>query len=150
MGGLRHHDRKRLCYFINKGDADSFFEQLEKLNKFVKQEWIQQGNKAELYERIGTRILIILDNASFHKRLDVLEKIERLIPNIHLGFLPTYSPDLNLIELVWHSCKEFIAHRLFQSVQELEELLNKLLNDGDLLINWNRKIRNKGNNIIVN
>ena len=86
MGGLRHHDRKRLCYFVNKGNADSFFEQLKKLNEFVKQEWIQQGNKAELYERIGTRILIILDNASYHKRLDVLEKIERLIPNIHLGF----------------------------------------------------------------
>ena len=127
MGGLRHHDRKRLCYFVDKGNADSFFEQLEKLNKFVKQEWIQQGNKAELYERIGTRILIILDNASFHKRLDVLEKIERLIPNIHLGFLPTYSPDFNLIELVWHSCKEFIAHRLFQSVQELKELLKDYL-----------------------
>ena len=150
MGGLRHHDRKRLCYFVDKGNADSFFEQLEKLNKFVKQEWIQQGNKAELYERIGTRILIILDNASFHKRLDVLEKIERLIPNIHLGFLPTYSPDFNLIELVWHSCKEFIAHRLFQSVQELKELLKRLLNNGELLINWNRKIRNKGNNIVVN
>jgi len=43
MGGLRHHDRKRLCYFVDKGNADSFFEQLEKLNKFVKQEWIEQG-----------------------------------------------------------------------------------------------------------
>ena len=150
MGGLRHHDRKRLCYFVDKGNADSFFEQLEKLNKFVKQEWILQGNKAELYERIGTRVLIILDNASYHKRQDVIEKIERLIPNIHLGFLPTYSPDFNLIELVWHSCKEFIAHRLFQSVQELRELLKKLLNNGELLINWNRKIRNKGNNTVAN
>ena len=150
MGGLRHHDRKRLCYFVPKGSADSFFEQLEKLNEFVKQEWILQGNKAELYERIGTRILIILDNASYHKRQDVLEKIERLIPNIHLVFLPTYSPDFNLVELVWHSCKEFIAHRLFQSVQELKELLKRLLNDGELSINWNRKIRNKGNKAIAN
>ena len=150
MGGLRHHDRKRLCYFVHKGNAGSFFEKLEKLNEFVKQEWIQQGNKAELYERIGTRILIILDNASFPKRLDVLEKIERLIPNIHLGFLPTYSPDFNLIELVWHDCKEFIAHRLFQSVQELKELLKRLLNNGELLISWNRKIRNKENSVVVN
>ena len=150
MGGLRHHDRKRLCYFVDKGNADSFFEQLEKLNEFVKQEWMMQGNRAELYERIGTRVLIILDNASYHKRLDVLEKIERLMPNIHLCFLPAYSPDFNLVELVWHSCKEFIAHRLFQSVQELKELLKNLLNNGDLLINWNRKVRNKGNKVVVN
>lgn len=38
MGGLRYHDRKRLCFFVDKGNADSFFEQLIKLNEFVKQE----------------------------------------------------------------------------------------------------------------
>ena len=51
----------------------------------------------------------------------------------------------SLIELVWHSAKEYIAHRLFESVEQLEELLNKLLNEGDLVIKWERKIKNKGN-----
>ncbi|HEY9657470.1 MAG TPA: IS630 family transposase, partial [Allocoleopsis sp.] len=51
----------------------------------------------------------------------------------------------NLIELVWHSCKEYIAHRLFKSVDELRDLLKKLLNDGELVIKWGRKIKNKGN-----
>jgi len=55
-----------------------------------------------------------------------------------------------LIELVWHSCKEFIAHRLFQSVKQLKELLKSLLNDGELVINWNRKVRNKGNRVVAN
>lgn len=68
MGGLRYHDRKRLCFFIDKGNADSFFEQLVKLNHFVKQEWVEQENIGELYERIGPRVLVILDNASYHKR----------------------------------------------------------------------------------
>ncbi len=149
MGGLRYHDRKRLCYFVNKGNADSFFEQLEKLNEFIKQEWVEQGNLAELYERIGPRGLVILDNASYHKRQDVIDKIEQALPNIQLCFLPAYSPDFNLIELVWHSCKEFIAHRLFQSVNQLKELLKKLLNDGELAINWNRRICNKGNRVIA-
>lgn len=150
MGGLRYHDRKRLCYFIDKGNAESFFEQLEHLNEFVKQEWIEQGNLASLYERIGPRVLVILDNASYHKRQDIIDKIEQALPNIHLCFLPAYSPDFNLIELVWHSCKEFIAHRLFQSTKELKELLKRLLNDGELVINWNRKVRNKGNIAIAN
>lgn len=37
MGGLRYHDKSRLCFFVDKGNADSFFEQLVKLNEFVKQ-----------------------------------------------------------------------------------------------------------------
>ena len=149
MGGLRSHDRKRLCYFIDKGNAESFFEQLEHLNEFVKQEWIEQGNRAEIYEKIGPRVLVILDNASYHKRQDIIDKIEQALPNIQLCFLPTYSPDFNLIELVWHSCKEFIAHRLFKSVEQLKQLLKSLLNHGKLVINWNRKVRNKGNKVVA-
>ena len=56
------------------------------------------------------------------------------MPNFILEFLPPYSPDYNLIELVWHSAKEYIAHRLFESVEQLEELLHKLLNQGGLIV----------------
>jgi transposase len=59
--------------------------------------------------------------------------------------LPEYSPDYNLIELVWHSAKEFIANRLFNSIEQVESLLNKLLNEGELIINWGRNLKNKGN-----
>lgn len=48
---------------------------------------------------------------------------------------------------MWHSAKEYIAHRLFESVAQLEEVLNKLLNEGGLIIKWARKIKNKGNAI---
>ena len=57
--------------------------------------------------------------------------------------------DYNLIELVWHSTKEYVAHRLFQSVSELQVLLDKLLNKGELIIKWQRKIKNKGNAVIA-
>ena len=149
MGGLRYHDRKNLTFFVDNGNGESFFESLEKLNQFIKAEWIKQGNKLELYERIGTRVLIILDNASYHKRQDILEEIAQSLPNIQLCFLPAYSPDLNLIELVWHSCKEFIAHRLFESVSQLQENLELLLNQGELIINWSKSIQNKGNKVIA-
>ena len=94
--------------------------------------------------------MIILDNASFHKKKDILDKIEKELPNIQLYFLPEYSPDYNLVELVWHSAKEYIAHRLFQSVEELQNLLERLLNQGELIIKWRRKIKNKGNAVIAN
>ncbi len=60
MGGLRYHDKLRLNFFVDKGNGESFFECLEKLNKFIKAEWARQGNKHELYEPIGPRILLIL------------------------------------------------------------------------------------------
>ncbi len=149
MGGLREHDRKRLCFFIKKGNADTFYEQLQQLNYFVRLEWVEKGNKPEDFKNTGPKIVIILDNASYHKRLDILEKITKELPNIILEFLPAYSPDMNIIELVWHSCKEYIAHRLFQSVDELKVLLERLLNQGGLIIKWQRKIKNKGNAFIA-
>ncbi len=42
-----------------------------------------------------------------------------------------------------------LAHRLFKSVQELENTLDKLLNQGELQIQWKRKIKNKGNAVIA-
>ena len=105
MGGLRYHDRKNLSFFVENGNGESFFESLEKLNQFIKAEWVCQGNKDELYEQIGPRVLVILDNASYHKRQDIIDKIEQALQNMLLCFLPAYSPDFNLIELVWHSCK---------------------------------------------
>lgn len=147
MGGLRYHDKKRVNFVIKKGNADVFYEQLESLNKFLLQEWLEQGKAIEDFQDSSARIIIVLDNASFHKRKDILDKIKSEMPNIILEFLPEYSPDYNLIELVWHSAKEYIAHRLFESVSQLEELLNKLLNQGGLIIKWERKIKNKGNAI---
>lgn len=145
MGGLRYHDKKRINFVIKKGNADVFYEQIKFFNNFLLQEWIDQGKQIEDFQDGSAKIVIILDNASFHKRKDILNKIEAEMPNIILEFLPPYSPDYNLIELVWHSAKEYIAHRLFESVSQLEELLNKLLNEGGLIIKWERRIKNKGN-----
>ena len=69
-------------------------------------EWVEKGNKAEDFKGKGQKIVVILDNSSFYKKEEILKKIEAEMPNIHLEFLPEYSPDYNLIELVWHSSKE--------------------------------------------
>jgi hypothetical protein len=71
MGGLRYHDKKRMNFIIKKGNADGFYEQLKSLNNFLLQEWIEQGNPIEKFKDGSAKIVIILDNASFHKRKDV-------------------------------------------------------------------------------
>ncbi|MFB2838793.1 IS630 family transposase, partial [Aerosakkonemataceae cyanobacterium BLCC-F167] len=37
---------------------------------------------------------------------------------------------------------------LFKSIEELEYLLHQLLNEGQLIIKWERKLKNKGNALI--
>ena len=149
MGGVRYHDKKRICYFIEKGESKTFYEQISNLYKFVKTEWVEQGNTESDFAESGVTILIILDNASYHKKKEILQKIESEMPKIQLYFLPPYSPDFNLVELVWHSAKEYIAHRLFKSVDDLHQVLDRLLNGDELIIKWGRKIKNKGNSVIA-
>ncbi len=62
---------------------------------------------------------------------------------------PNRASDYNLIEWGWPSTKEYIANRLFKSIEELEYLLHPLLNEGELIIKWARKIKNKGNACIT-
>lgn len=69
------------------------------------------------------------------------------MPNLIIEFLPPYSPDYNLVELVWHSAKEYIANRLFELIEKLELVLNNLLNEEGLTIKWDRKLKNEGNAI---
>jgi transposase len=144
MGGIRYSDKKRLVDFLPVGNGENFYRVLKAFYQEIKCEWAGDSKSIADFERCGPQIVIILDNASIHKKKDILDKIETEMPNIKLEFLPEYSPDYNLIELVWHSAKEFIANRLFKSVEELEELLNRLLNEGELIIKWGRKLKGKG------
>ena len=82
MGGLRYHDKKRLSFVIKKGDSDTFYEQINTLNDSIVQEWRDLGNQAENFAESGIKIVIILDNASFHKNKDILSKILAEMPYI--------------------------------------------------------------------
>ncbi len=54
--------------------------------------------------------VVILDNASFHRKAKLKALLEPL--GCRLLALPTYSPDLNKIEPLWHQLKAHIRHNL--------------------------------------
>ncbi len=55
-------------------------------------------------------IYVILDNAKYHYSLPVLEYLKH--SKVKLVFLPTYSPELNLIERLWGFFKKKVLHNM--------------------------------------
>ena len=80
-------------------------------------------------EKLEKRVLIVMDNARFHRK-NILEKIIKGTGHCLL-FLPPYSPDLNPIEKLWANMKKKlkdIAHN-FNTLEEAvtSVLFNKLV-----------------------
>ncbi len=69
------------------------------INSDVFHVWITQG----LIPELPPHSVIVLDNATFHKRMDAEQAL--LDAGHTLLFLPPYSPDLNPIEKKWAQLK---------------------------------------------
>ncbi len=68
------------------------------------------------YGKRYKRIIIIMDNASYHKSKKLLEYIETT--NIIPVYLPTSVPELNAIEELWHQFKSKMPADLYFEVVE--------------------------------
>ncbi len=68
---------------------------------------------------IYPKILLILDNAPYHKSETVTEFVKANEDRIRLVFLPAYTPQLNPIEQQWNVLKRMLAGRYFASVEDL-------------------------------
>jgi hypothetical protein len=100
MGGVRYSNKKKWVNFIQSGNSAKFYAVLKKFYRDLREERILQGNLAEDFQDKGCKFVIILDNASFHKKADILQKIAAEMPNLIIEFLAKYIPDYNFAELV--------------------------------------------------
>ena len=82
-----------------------------------------------LKRRLGTdKILLICDNASFHKAKDFTAWAEGHSAWLRLEFLPAYSPDFNPIERLWRWIKtEYTHNRCWSSKKALRQHLRECL-----------------------
>jgi transposase len=80
------------------------------------------------------QIFLILDNASIHKSNKVKQTIAKCHPRIHLVFLPTRSPELNLIEVRWMWMhRQAINNSTFQNEHDIGKAVS------DWTVNYNKK-----------
>ena len=82
------------------------------LNAAAFHAWVEQS----LVHHLPPASVVVMDNASFHKRADTQQCLERA--GHTLVFLPPYSPDLNPIEHKWAQAKAY-RRRERCSVEEL-------------------------------
>lgn len=74
------------------------------------------------------QVVLVLDNASYHKSAALRHWVEQQGERISLFYLPTYSPQLNLIERVWRWLKGKLAcHRLWDDLDGLQALVDRIL-----------------------
>ncbi len=80
------------------------------------------------------QIFLILDNASIHKSNKVKETLSKHHPRIQLVFLPTRSPELNLIEVRWMWMhRQAINNSTFENEQDIGKAVS------EWTVNYNKK-----------
>ena len=80
MGGVRYSDKKRFVEFIKKGTSETFYEVVEVFYKEIIKEWVEAGNKEEDFREKGSKIVLIIDNASIHKKKILWVKLPKICP----------------------------------------------------------------------
>lgn len=123
--------RGQRCHGVKNAQRSARYNIIAALNqKLLFAPFVFEGySNRETYELYVKKVLapalrpgmvVIIDNASFHKSRKIINLIESR--GCRVLFLPTYSPDLNQIEHSWASLKQSIRaenqyrHNMWDSV----------------------------------
>jgi transposase len=82
------------------------------INADIFAQWTSQ----DLVPKLPPNTVVVMDNATFHKRADILRALTDA--GHTLDFLPAYSPDLNPIEKKWAHLKK-LRRKLHASIHNL-------------------------------
>lgn len=122
---LHHPTRKSVGYFgaVRLRDGRFLFRResdcfgAETFFDFLRQ--FQRANRTA-----RRRMVLILDNASYHHARLHKSWREARVPHLSLEFLPAYSPELNPIERVWKFTRRRCLHnRYFPQLDRVVEVV---------------------------
>ena len=84
-----------------------------------------------LFKNVKRETWLVLDNAPIHRSKKFkLKEEEWKNKNIHIVFLPSYSPELNPIEIVWRFIKyQWMPFSAYSSFDSLSKALNNILSN---------------------
>lgn len=76
-------------------------------------------------EHAEKEVYLILDNARYQKCQDVQELARQL--NIHLEYIPPYSPNLNLIERLWKFVKSELSSKYYDDFNVFRQRIDSII-----------------------
>jgi hypothetical protein len=83
------------------------------VNKACMQVFLEEFSKT-----LGNDVILVMDNAAWHKNLKVPA-------NIDIVYLPPYLPELNPVERLWKYLKDHVLkNKLYESLEDLEAALS--------------------------
>lgn len=82
---------------------------------------------ADLAKWVGCRFKLIWDGNGNHVAREVVEEAEKL--GIELVKMPPYQPKLNPVEEVWRQLNEYLANRLFFTVEEVTQTIREFFKE---------------------
>jgi transposase len=85
------------------------------------------------HRRPGRRMVLVLDNAPYHRSEELDAFLESHREGLRLDFLPPYSPKLNPIERVWKLLRRLRTHNTY--FETLEKLVDEVCHQ---LSSWSR------------
>ncbi len=85
-----------------------------------------------VHERYG-KVLIFLDNASYHKSGGVKETLEKYDGEIILEYLLPYTPELNPVEIRYRKIKRRLSAGMFKTLDDMGRSVRKLFAKRELL-----------------
>lgn len=76
------------------------------------------------------RLVLVIDNASYHRTQAVLELLHDHRDHVFVVWLPPYSPELNLIEGLWGYLKRSALNNYFYGeIESLEAAIHQGFDD---------------------
>jgi len=80
--------------------------------------------------RTGRRIILVMDQGNPHHAKAIHHDLQDAKEHVEVFWLPHYSPELNLIEILWrHLKRSRMANVLFRSFRQFRTHLDELLSD---------------------
>lgn len=108
------------------GEGVEYHTFAEKANSETFVDFIKQ-----VHAKFG-KVLIFLDNASYHKSCDVKEGLEEFGKDVILEYLLPYAPETNPSEGQWKIQKQHTSNRGYEDVEEMQESINRMYRTGEI------------------
>jgi len=102
------------CRFYDRANGDSFIDLL-----------------GHLRHKYG-KLIVILDNAAYHKSGKVARFIGSCNGDIIPVYLPPYTPELNPIEVQWKMVRKVTANRLYDTTKAMKDSIWAMMGSGEL------------------